>query len=70
MAPQIHPTAQVAPDAQLAEDVQVGAFAIIDGPAVVGRGTILRPFAHLAGRVTLGQRNDVGSGCVLGERGR
>lgn len=68
MAAIVHPTAQVSPEARLAEGVQVGAFAIIDGHATIGRDTILRPFAQIVGTVTLGEGNDVGSGCILGDR--
>lgn len=68
MPAEIHPTAIVSPLATLADTVQVGAYVIVDGPVALGHGTILRPFAHLIGRVTLGECNDVGSGCVIGDR--
>lgn len=66
--PNIHPTALVDARAEIADDAVIGPYCVIDGPAVVGRGCVLRPFARLVGRVTLGEGNDVGSGCILGER--
>jgi UDP-N-acetylglucosamine acyltransferase len=64
----IHPTAVIAPDARLAPDVHVGPFAVIDGPVTLGPGCIVRPHAHLTGRVVAGANNDFGTGCVIGER--
>jgi UDP-N-acetylglucosamine acyltransferase len=66
--PQVHPTAIVSPDAHLAADVQIGPYCIVDGPAVLGPGTILRAAAQIIGRVTLGENNDIGRGVILGER--
>jgi UDP-N-acetylglucosamine acyltransferase len=62
----IHPSAVIAPEAQLAEDVRVGPFAVIEGPVVVGPGTVIHPHAHLMGLVTLGANNTIGSGAVIG----
>jgi UDP-N-acetylglucosamine acyltransferase len=64
--PHIHPTAVIDPAADLAPDVRVGPYVVIDGPARVGPGCVLRPHAQLLGRVTLGADNDVGPGTVLG----
>ncbi len=68
MSVRIHPTAIVSPDATLADDVEIGPYCVIDGPAVIGPGCILRPFAHIVGRVAMGADNDVGTNCVLGDR--
>lgn len=68
MPAEIHPTAIVSPEAVLADSVRVGAYCVIDGPAIVGPGTILRPFAQITGRVTIGEGNDIGSGSVIGDR--
>lgn len=66
MPPQIHPTALIATEAQLAKDVVVGPYVVIEGPVVIGRGSVIRPHAHLIGPLTLGECNDIGTGCVLG----
>ncbi len=64
----IHPTAVVAPEADLAPDVEVGAYAVLEGRVVAGAGTVIRPFAHLIGPLTMGRGNQVHSGAVLGDR--
>ena len=64
----IHPTAVIAPEAELAEDVQVGPYVVIEGAVRIGSGCILRPDAYLCGPLTMGCRNVVFSGAVLGER--
>lgn len=64
--PDIHPTAIISAEAQLAEDVTVGAYAIIDGPAVIGPGCTIAPRAWITGRVTMGANNNIGHGTVVG----
>jgi len=63
----IHPTALVSSEAVLASDVQVGPHAIIEGKVEIGPGCVIRPFAYLRGSLTMGSRNVVFSGAVLGE---
>jgi UDP-N-acetylglucosamine acyltransferase len=62
----IHPTAIVSEEAQLADDVRVGPFAVIEGPVVVGSGTVIDLHAHLVGPVTIGANNVFGKGVVIG----
>ena len=66
--PRIHPTALIDPQAELADDVQVGPYAVIEGPVKLGPGCVVRAHAHLMGYLTVGRGNDIGSGCVLGDR--
>ncbi len=63
----IHSTAIVSPDARIAPDVLIEPYVMIDGPATVGPGCILRSGARLVGKVTLGTRNTVHSTAVLGD---
>lgn len=63
----IHPTAYVAPEAELAADVAVGPLAVIEGKVKVGAGSVIHGRAHLIGPLTMGERNQVYSGAVLGE---
>jgi UDP-N-acetylglucosamine acyltransferase len=67
-APRKHPTALVSPEAQLADDVQVGPYAVIEGPVRLGPGCVVRPHAHLIGPLTVGCRNQIFTGVVLGEK--
>jgi UDP-N-acetylglucosamine acyltransferase len=64
--PNIHPTAIVSDDAQLADDVTVGAYTIIDGPAVIGAGCKIGANAWMAGRVHMGANNSIGHGTIIG----
>jgi UDP-N-acetylglucosamine acyltransferase len=62
----IHPSAIVSQEAKLAEDVRIGPFVVIDGPVVIGTGTVIHPHAHLIGPVSIGANNQVGNGSVIG----
>jgi UDP-N-acetylglucosamine acyltransferase len=64
----IHATAVISPEADVAADVEIGPFAVIEGKVRIGPGCAIRPYAHLIGPLTLGRRNQVFSGAVLGER--
>ncbi len=64
--PHVHPTAVISDDAVLPEDIRVEPFAVIEGPVTVGPGCTVRSHAHLIGPLTLGARNDIGNGSVLG----
>jgi UDP-N-acetylglucosamine acyltransferase len=63
----IHPTAVIDPEAWLADDVQVGPYAIIQGPVEVGPECVIEAHACLNGPLTMGPRNFVGYGAVLGK---
>ncbi|MEM8494299.1 MAG: acyl-ACP--UDP-N-acetylglucosamine O-acyltransferase [Planctomycetota bacterium] len=64
--PSIHPTAIVDPDAQLADDAQIGPFCIIGPKVKIGEGTKLMANVQVMGNTTLGQRNTVWPGSILG----
>ena len=64
----IHPTAIISAEAILAPDVRVGPFAVIDGPVQIGPGSHIRAHVHLMGPMTIGADNDIGTGCILGDR--
>jgi UDP-N-acetylglucosamine acyltransferase len=65
--PKIHPTAIVSPQTQLADDVEIGPYAIIDGACTIGPGTLIHAHARIVGPVTLGARNAVHTGAVIGD---
>lgn len=64
----IHPTAIIDPQAEIGENVQIGPYCIIEGAVRIGADSILRSHVCLTGPLTMGRGNDVGIGCVLGER--
>jgi UDP-N-acetylglucosamine acyltransferase len=62
----IHPTALVSPKAILGENVEIGPFAIVEEGVRIGDDSIIQARAILTDRVTLGARNLVGYGAVIG----
>jgi UDP-N-acetylglucosamine acyltransferase len=64
----VHSTAIISKEAEIAPDVTIGAHAIIEGHVRIGSGCILRHRVLLCGPLTLGDRNQVFSGAILGER--
>jgi UDP-N-acetylglucosamine acyltransferase len=63
----IHGTAIVSPEARISADVNIGAYAIIDGPVVIGAGCILHAQSRIVGHVTLGARNIIHSHAIIGD---
>ena len=66
LVPIIHPTALISKEARLANDVTVGPYAIIDGAVTLGEGCKIHAHGHLIGPLTMGQRNVVHTGAVVG----
>ncbi|MBI3889960.1 MAG: acyl-ACP--UDP-N-acetylglucosamine O-acyltransferase [Candidatus Wallbacteria bacterium] len=66
MARVIHPTAVVSAKAELGEDVIVGPYSIIGDDVVIGDGTELGPHVVIEQFTTMGRRNRVHSGAVIG----
>jgi UDP-N-acetylglucosamine acyltransferase len=64
----IHPSAVIDPAAEIGAEVEIGPFCHIDGPAILGSGCIMRAMSRIVGKVTLGSKNELGSGVILGER--
>lgn len=62
----IHPTALVDSRAELAEDVSIGAFSIVKGAVLVGRGTIIHEHTHLHGRTRIGENCEIGPAAYVG----
>jgi UDP-N-acetylglucosamine acyltransferase len=63
----IHPTAIIHPAAQLDASVRVGPYAVIDAGVCLGPDCVLGPHVYLTGQTTLGARNQLHAGCVLGD---
>jgi UDP-N-acetylglucosamine acyltransferase len=62
----IHPTALVAPGACLADDVEVGPYVIIDDHVEIGSGTTIMAHAVVRAFTTIGERNRVHMGAIIG----
>jgi UDP-N-acetylglucosamine acyltransferase len=59
-------TARVHPDAQVGPDVVIGEYSIIEEDVVIGAGCRLEPYVYVKRWTTLGERNEISSGTVLG----
>lgn len=62
----ISPTARVHPDAVIGPRVVIGDFAIVEQNVIIGRETKLEPYVFVKRWTTLGERNEISAGTVLG----
>ena len=63
---QIAPTARVHPDAFIGPGVVVGDFSIVEQDVAIGAGTKLESYVWVKRWTTLGERNEISAGTVLG----
>src|SRR5271155_4157272 len=63
---EIAPTAKVHPDAVIGPKVVIGDFAIVEQDVIVGAETRLEPYVYVKRWTTLGERNEISAGTVLG----
>jgi UDP-N-acetylglucosamine acyltransferase len=59
-------TARIHPDAVIGAGVVIGDFAIVEQDVVIGAETKLEPYVSVKRWTTLGQRNEISAGTVLG----
>ena len=59
-------TARVHPDASVGPQVVIGEYAVIEGDVEIGAFTRLEPYVYVKRWTTLGERNQVSAGAVLG----
>lgn len=62
----IHPTAIVDPEADIHPSASIGAYVVIEGPVRIGADTHVMAHAVLRGATTLGERNVIHPGAILG----
>ena len=63
---QIAPTARVHRDAKIGPGVVIGDFCVIEEDVVLGAGCFLEPYVYVKRWTTLGKRNHISAGTVLG----
>jgi len=63
---QVAPTARVHPGAMICPGVVIGDFAIVEEDVVIGMGSRLEPYVYVKRWTTLGERNQISAGTVLG----
>jgi UDP-N-acetylglucosamine acyltransferase len=62
----VAPTAVVSPDAVIGPGVRIGEFCLIESDVVIGPLCVLDPYVYIKRWTTLGERNEIGAGTVLG----
>ncbi len=62
----VAPTARVHPDAQIGPQVVVGDFCVIEQDVVIGLACRLEPHVYVKRWTSMGERNEISAGTVLG----
>jgi UDP-N-acetylglucosamine acyltransferase len=62
----IAPTARVSPDAAIGPGVRIGEFCVVESDVVIGANCVLEPHVYIKRWTTLGERNEISAGAVLG----
>jgi len=62
----IAPTARVHPDASIGPGVRIGEFCVVEAEVTIGAATVLEPYVFVKRWTTLGERNEISAGTVLG----
>ncbi|MBV9768593.1 MAG: acyl-ACP--UDP-N-acetylglucosamine O-acyltransferase [Bryobacterales bacterium] len=62
----VAPTARVHPDARIGPQVRIGEFAIVERDVVIGADCLIEPYVYVKRWTTLGERNEISAGSVLG----
>jgi UDP-N-acetylglucosamine acyltransferase len=62
----VAPTARVHPDAVVGPGVRIGEYCVIESDVVIGAGCAFEPYVYLKRWTTLGERNEISAGTVLG----
>ena len=63
---QIASTARVHPDAVIGPGVRIGEYAVIEQDVIIGEGCSFEPHTYVKRWTTLGARNQISAGTVLG----
>jgi UDP-N-acetylglucosamine acyltransferase len=62
----VAPTARVHPDARIGPGARIGEFCVIESDVAIGAGSVLEPYVYVKRWTTLGERNEISAGTVLG----
>ena len=65
-AAQIAPTARVHPGATIGPGTAIGEYCVIEQDVAIGAGCVLEPYVYVKRWTTLGERNRISAGTVLG----
>ena len=59
-------TARVHPGAFIGPGVRIGEYCVIESDVAIGAGSALEPYVYVKRWTTMGERNSVSAGTVLG----
>ena len=59
-------TARIHPEAVIGPGVRIGEFCVIESDVEIGAGCMLEPYVYVKRWTTLGERNEISAGTVLG----
>jgi UDP-N-acetylglucosamine acyltransferase len=59
-------TARISPEAVIGPGVRIGDFCAVDQEVIIGAGCVLEPYVYIKRWTTLGERNEISAGTVLG----
>jgi UDP-N-acetylglucosamine acyltransferase len=62
----VAPTARVHPEAQIGPQCRVGEYCVVEQDVVLGAGCVLEPYVYIKRWTTMGERNEISAGTVLG----
>jgi len=62
----VAPTARVHPDAVVGPGVRIGEFCVIEEDVRIGVDCLIEPYVYIKRWTTLGERNEISAGTVLG----
>jgi len=62
----IAPTARLHPDATVGPRARIGEFCVIETDVAIGRDCVLEPYVYVKRWTTMGERNAISAGTVLG----
>jgi UDP-N-acetylglucosamine acyltransferase len=62
----IHPTAIVDPGAQIGGGCEIGPYSVIGADVKIGDGTVVQSHVAIEGAVTIGEKNFIGHGAIIG----
>jgi UDP-N-acetylglucosamine acyltransferase len=62
----VAPTARIHSDAVVGPGVRIGEFCVIESDVVIGAGCLLEPYVYIKRWTTMGERNQISAGTVLG----
>ena len=62
----IAPSARIHPDAVIGPGVRIGEFCIVESDVAIGPECVLEPYVYVKRWTTMGERNEISAGTVLG----